>query len=189
MPVDSHHALESALTHIRALHPKARHHCYAYRFLTQHEITEYMSDAGEPSGSAGQPILGVLRKHELLNLCIVVVRYFGGTKLGIPGLINAYRESASDAVQAGSKITVTRTEAYEIEMPLALQPMFYSACKQTGVEISSVVYNERLSANILVPLEHHTRNIEQMLMTLAGRDGNTIELCQWLNITLQMRQK
>ncbi len=79
-------------------HPKANHHCFAYRLgLTGDNFR--VSDAGEPSGTAGRPILGQIDSKGLTNVLIVVVRYFGGTMLGVPGLINAYKTSASLSLQ------------------------------------------------------------------------------------------
>lgn len=90
--------------------PKANHHCWAYRIGTEN-ILEHCSDAGEPAGTAGRPILGMLKRHSLQNTLLVVTRYFGGIKLGVRGLIEAYGEAAKLAV----------TEAGTVEMELNLQ--------------------------------------------------------------------
>lgn len=86
---------------IKELHPKASHHCYAYRIGYQGELWR-SSDNGEPSGTAGRPILGQLESHQLLFSAVVVVRYFGGTLLGVPGLINAYRAAAQLSLENAS---------------------------------------------------------------------------------------
>ena len=97
--------IQDRLTEVRKLHPKARHHCYAYRLgLDQYNFRA--NDDGEPSGTAGKPILGQIDSFGLTNTIIVVVRYFGGTLLGASGLINAYRKSAADALQTASVKTV-----------------------------------------------------------------------------------
>jgi uncharacterized YigZ family protein len=80
-------------------HPKAVHHCFAYRLGTDGNQFRAVDD-GEPSGSAGKPILGQIDSAELTNVLVVVVRYFGGTLLGVPGLINAYKTAAANALQA-----------------------------------------------------------------------------------------
>jgi len=82
---------------IAAQHHKARHVCFAYRIGLDGNLFR-ANDAGEPSGTAGQPIIGQIDSFGLSNIIVVVVRYFGGTKLGIPGLIQAYREAAKDAL-------------------------------------------------------------------------------------------
>ncbi len=173
---------------IKAAHPKARHHCYAYRCLERDEITEFASDAGEPSGSAGQPILGELRRNELINICVIVVRYFGGTKLGIPGLIHAYREGTRMALTAAELVTVMRTVGFIAEMPIALQPKFYAACKQEGLEIEQPEYHHRFSAFIRIPLRDLEVHVHQLLSRVAGQEGDPDQLCAWLDMTLQQKE-
>ena len=87
----------------------ARHHCYAY-ILGKDKNKFRAADDGEPSNSAGAPILGQIRSVDLTNVLVVVVRYFGGTKLGVPGLVNAYREAAKDALTNAQIV-----ESYELE--------------------------------------------------------------------------
>lgn len=89
--------IKNALNEIRELHPKATHHCYAYK-LGMDDNNYRANDDGEPSGSAGRPILGQIYSNELTNVLIIVVRYYGGTKLGVSGLINAYKKGAQDAL-------------------------------------------------------------------------------------------
>lgn len=86
---------------VHSQHKKARHHCWAYRFYQSgnQPCTEHSSDDGEPSGSAGQPILGQLKSKSLANAAIIVVRYFGGVKLGVSGLIRAYKAASVDAIE------------------------------------------------------------------------------------------
>lgn len=91
------------LAALKKEHPKAAHHCFAYRLGTDGN-TFRVSDDGEPSGSAGRPILGQIDSKELTNVLLVVVRYFGGTLLGVPGLINAYKKVAADALQSAGII-------------------------------------------------------------------------------------
>src|SRR3954469_11074421 len=86
------------LAELKKLHPKATHHCFAYRLGTDGNIFR-VSDAGEPSGTAGRPILGQIDSRELTNVMVIVVRYFGGTLLGVPGLINAYRSVTALVLQ------------------------------------------------------------------------------------------
>jgi uncharacterized YigZ family protein len=97
-PVRSVGEFKERLAEIKKEHPKATHHCFAYRIGL--DGTSYRaSDAGEPSGTAGRPILGQIDSRELVNVLVVVVRYFGGALLGVPGLINAYRSAAALALQ------------------------------------------------------------------------------------------
>lgn len=98
MPVQSVDDFKKKLEEVKKEHPKANHHCFAYRIGTDKNIFR-VSDDGEPSGSAGRPILGQIDSKELTDILIVVVRYFGGTLLGVPGLINAYKTTASLVLQ------------------------------------------------------------------------------------------
>jgi uncharacterized YigZ family protein len=97
-PVQNTDDVKSALTQVKKEHPKASHYCYAWRIGPVGEHYR-VSDAGEPSGSAGRPILGQIDSKELTFTLVVVVRYFGGTLLGVPGLINAYKTAAVLALQ------------------------------------------------------------------------------------------
>ena len=82
--------LKDIIADLKSQHPKARHHCYAYRLSPDRSVFR-VNDDGEPSGTAGRPILNVLLSMDVTNILVVVVRYFGGTLLGVPGLINAYK--------------------------------------------------------------------------------------------------
>jgi uncharacterized YigZ family protein len=97
-PIATVEEFKQALNEIKKLHPKATHHCFAYR-LGLDGNSFRVSDDGEPSGTAGRPILGQIDSKELTGVLVVVVRYFGGTLLGVPGLINAYKSAAALALQ------------------------------------------------------------------------------------------
>ena len=102
-PVLDEEAFKERLKELKKEHPKAVHHCFAYRIgLDGNRFRA--SDDGEPSGSAGRPILGQIDSRKLINTAVVVVRYFGGTLLGVPGLINAYKTAATFALQVGPSV-------------------------------------------------------------------------------------
>jgi uncharacterized YigZ family protein len=97
-PVTDEEEIRSVLTELRRKYHDARHHCFAWRLGT--DMNRFrVNDDGEPSNSAGNPILGQIRSKSLTNILIVVVRYFGGTLLGVPGLINAYKTAAAEALK------------------------------------------------------------------------------------------
>jgi uncharacterized YigZ family protein len=101
-PVTTAIEVKERLQLLKKEHPKAVHYCYAYRLGT--DGTQFRAnDDGEPSGSAGKPILGQIDSKELTNVLVVVVRYFGGTLLGVPGLINAYKTATQQALDAAPK--------------------------------------------------------------------------------------
>jgi uncharacterized YigZ family protein len=97
-PVETAEDFKRHLQQLKKIHPKAVHHCFAYRIGTDGNQFR-VSDDGEPSGSAGKPILGQIDSKEVTNLTVIVVRYFGGTLLGVPGLIHAYKTVASLSLQ------------------------------------------------------------------------------------------
>lgn len=97
-PVETPDDFKKCLEEVKKEHPKASHHCFAYRIGLDNNVYR-VNDDGEPSGTAGKPILGQIDSKQLTNILIVVVRYFGGTLLGVPGLINAYKTAASLVLQ------------------------------------------------------------------------------------------
>ncbi len=113
-PVKNEEDVKAILAQLRKDYYDARHHCYAY-ILNPDKSAFRINDDGEPSGSAGKPIHGQLLSYDLTNVLVVVIRYFGGTKLGIPGLINAYREATKDALDQAEIITLTVDEYFKIE--------------------------------------------------------------------------
>lgn len=105
-PVETEAEVKTILEGLRKQYHDARHHCYAYRLGHRGDVFR-ANDDGEPSGSAGRPILGQIDSRALSDILVVVTRYFGGIKLGIPGLIRAYKTSTADALD--SAVVVTKT--------------------------------------------------------------------------------
>ena len=113
-PITDAAGFKKRLQELKKEHPKAVHHCFAYRIGT--DGNEFRSsDDGEPAGTAGKPILGQINSKSLVNMAVIVVRYFGGTLLGVPGLINAYKTVTALALQ------VTPVVQKQIEIPYALE--------------------------------------------------------------------
>ena len=112
-PVNTEEEVKTHLLALRKEYHDARHHCYAY-CLGFDRSTWRVNDDGEPFGTAGKPIFGQIQSKNLTNVLIVVIRYFGGIKLGIPGLINAYRTAAREAIEKTDIVTRIVQEKYEI---------------------------------------------------------------------------
>ena len=112
-PVYSEEEVKEKLEEVKKLEHSARHHCYAY-ILNPDKSAQRANDDGEPSSTAGKPILGQILSKDLTNILIVVVRYFGGVKLGVPGLIRSYKTAASQAILETTIITKTLKEQYEV---------------------------------------------------------------------------
>lgn len=111
--VNTKEDVDSILNAMKKEHYKASHICYAYR-IGKEEFTEYSTDAGEPSGTAGKPILGVIQKFDVTEIMLAVVRYFGGTKLGIRGLIDAYHDASEIVMKSSSFITMSEYKLLRI---------------------------------------------------------------------------
>lgn len=118
----------------RKEHFQARHLCYAYRFGANMEIYR-ANDDGEPSNSAGPPILGQIQSFELTNVLIGVVRYYGGVKLGVGGLINAYRTAAREALEQGEIITSIVKDIFELSFSYEEMPFIMSVIKESDIAI------------------------------------------------------
>jgi len=116
IPVSDQEEIKPIIEKIKKEHHEARHHCYAY-IIGQERLAWRVNDDGEPSGTAGRPILGQINSYGLTNIIIVVSRYFGGTLLGVSGLINAYRSAAASAIENAEIIEKTLQEYYEITYP------------------------------------------------------------------------
>ena len=115
-PVQQEEQIREILDGLRKKYYDATHHCYAWR-LGPGGAAFRANDDGEPSGTAGKPILGQLLSNNLTDCLIVVVRYFGGTKLGVPGLIAAYRESAAEAIAAAEIVELTVDRTVRVDFP------------------------------------------------------------------------
>ena len=112
-PVATEDEVKANLDNLRKSYHDARHHCYAY--ILGHDKAVYrINDDGEPSGTAGRPIYGQLKSNDLTNIIVIVVRYFGGIKLGVSGLINAYKTAAKDALDNAIVVEKNITEVYNL---------------------------------------------------------------------------
>jgi len=135
----------AALEHLEALrkeHFKARHHCFAWRFDPDGSRFR-ANDDGEPSGTAGRPILGQIDSFSLTYVVVVVVRYFGGTLLGTSGLINAYREAAAEALRNAEIIECLVKDVLRLDFDYALMPDVMNAVKKLELEVQRQNFEDR----------------------------------------------
>jgi uncharacterized YigZ family protein len=140
-PVQTTEEIKKILSELRKQYHDARHHCYAYRLGAAKDIYR-TNDDGEPSGSAGKPILGQIRSHDLSNILIVVVRYFGGTLLGVGGLINAYREAAENAIQHAKIVSAAEQDLVEIVFSYSLMNEIMKFIREEGIKIEEQDFGE-----------------------------------------------
>ncbi|NGM61364.1 YigZ family protein [Sphingobacterium sp. SGG-5] len=113
-PFKGEAGLKDIVANVKSQHPKARHHCWAYRLTTDRSVFR-INDDGEPSGTAGRPILNVLLSKDVTNILVVVVRYFGGTLLGVPGLIHAYKTATQEALDSAAIVEKTVNDIYRVD--------------------------------------------------------------------------
>jgi uncharacterized YigZ family protein len=140
VPVTSQEDIKRRLEELRKEYHDARHHCYAW-VLTPDRQAWRVNDDGEPSGTAGRPILGQINARELTNILVVVIRYFGGTLLGVSGLINAYRTATADALENSSVIERHLTESWLVSFPYASMNEVMKVLKEESCGQSAHSYN------------------------------------------------
>jgi uncharacterized YigZ family protein len=129
------------LERIKKAHPKARHHCFAWRLGMDKNVYR-ANDDGEPSGTAGRPILNQIDSFQLTNVGIVVVRYFGGTLLGTSGLIQAYKESSADALKQGEIVEKIIEDIIEVRFGYDKMSDVMNAVKKLDITVLSQVFEE-----------------------------------------------
>lgn len=137
---------------IRAKHPKANHNCFAYLIGNTHSI-QRMSDDGEPSGTAGVPMLEVLKKQQLKNTTAVVTRYFGGVKLGAGGLIRAYGSAVSEAINAIGLVEKQMNQLVSVDISYHLSGKLQNTLEQSPYIIQSIDYTDTVLFNCIVKIE------------------------------------
>lgn len=133
-PVNSESDIKDSLNHLKSLHPKATHHCYAYRLGINGENYR-ANDDGEPSGSAGLPIYNQLLAHQITNVLVVVIRYYGGTKLGVGGLVKTYKESAKYTLEQAEIITKELESKIELKFKFSQQNQIFTLLNKYDAKI------------------------------------------------------
>lgn len=133
-PVNSEDEIKERLNHLYEIHPKATHHCYAFRLGISGENYR-ANDDGEPSSSAGLPIYNQLLAHQITNVLVVVIRYYGGTKLGVGGLVKTYKESAKYTLEEAKIITKELESFLEIKFKFDQQNVIFSLLNRNNAQI------------------------------------------------------
>ncbi|HUU99713.1 MAG TPA: YigZ family protein [Bacteroidales bacterium] len=146
-PVVTVEDVKSIIESARKEFHDGRHHCYAY-MLGHKRLVWRVNDGGEPSGSAGKPILGQINSHGLTNILIVVVRYFGGKLLGVSGLTNAYKSGALSAINNAEIVELTVREYYDISYPYSSLNEVMKVLKEENIDHSDYKYDLACSMSI-----------------------------------------
>lgn len=157
-PVSTEDEIKAIQEQLRSDYHDARHHCYAYMLGKDRNVFR-ANDDGEPSSTAGKPILGQINSFELTNILIVVIRYFGGTKLGVSGLINAYKTASEEALKNAKIIKKTLHDIYELRFEYPIMNDVMKIMKEEQIE--HIDQNFELSCSITLSLRK--ADIEKVL--------------------------
>ncbi|MDO5716804.1 MAG: YigZ family protein [Tissierellia bacterium] len=164
---------ETFVEKIRQKHPKATHHCYAYS-LTDQGLKQKAEDDGEPSGTAGLPILRAITMNELENMVLVVTRYFGGIKLGAGGLTRAYMAAATGCIESSGIHIFREYTDLHCKMSYELYNIVLDYIRRRDLEVVNTDFGE----NVLVSLRIPTENIEKTSTDLTDLSSGTMELTE-----------
>jgi uncharacterized YigZ family protein len=150
-PVKSEAEIKIHLNGLKEKYPDATHHCFAW--ILGHDKQNFRAnDDGEPSNTAGKPILRQIQKLDLCNTLVVVVRYFGGTMLGVPGLIEAYGNAAAECLSLSKITEYPILEKYTVSCPFGMENEIFKSCKQFQATLSVLAEESCFSAEIKIPL-------------------------------------
>ena len=169
-PVENDQQIKEILNQLKKEHHTANHHCYAYR-LGADKMNFRANDDGEPSNTAGKPILGQIQSHDLTNILIVVVRYFGGTLLGVSGLINAYKSSAAEVIKASAITEKQILFNYTIQFYFEHLNDVMKLLKQLDCKIT----NQQFDNNCEISFSIRKANSEQCEEKLKKIEGLKLE--------------
>lgn len=167
-PADSIEAFEEELEALESEYPDATHHCYAWR-LDPTNIQEFAQDDGEPSGTAGLPILNQLKSYKVVEAGLVVVRYYGGTNLGKSGLIEAYGRSAEHCLTKAQLKTLELIQKVEVTYPYSMQSIIEKLKHHYNLKEFEANYLEEVSLTLGCPSEH-VASFKKSLKQLSHRD-------------------
>jgi len=160
-PINSEADIKTILTTLKTEHPKANHHCWAMRLGIDRSVFR-VNDDGEPSGTAGRPILNTLLSRNITNVLVVIVRYFGGTLLGVPGLINAYKTATEDALNAAIIIEKTLDDTYIISFDYQQMNDIMKIIKEDNLTILEQQFDNDCMVKIAIRKMQVNRSINKL---------------------------
>jgi uncharacterized YigZ family protein len=169
-PITGDSEIKAILAQLKNEHPKANHHCWAMRLGIDRSVFR-VNDDGEPSGTAGRPILNTLLSKDITNVLVVVVRYFGGTLLGVPGLINAYKTATEEALKQAVIIEKTVNDIYKIEFDYLLMNDVMRIIKEDNL----IVLNQSFDTNCSIEISIRKTQVNQTISKLNKLSGLVIK--------------
>ena len=184
--IESENDFKGHQENLKKEHFKARHHCYAYIIGADNEVYRY-NDDGEPGGTAGLPILNQIKSHELSNIGIIVVRYFGGTKLGVPGLINAYKNAAKESLLNAEIITKYIENEIEIDYSFEYTGEIMKLINSWNLKIIDNTFEPNPKFTLKIRLSKSDEFVKTLYSNILKREVNDItgaEIIDGLNIQI-----
>jgi len=169
-PINSENDIKAIVAQLKSEHPKANHHCWAMRLTIDRSVFR-VNDDGEPSGTAGRPILNTLLSKDLTNILVVVVRYFGGTLLGVPGLINAYKVATEEALNQAVIISKTVNDVYTVSFDYLQMNDVMRIIKDENL----IVINQAFDNDCSIQLSIRKTQVEQALHKLSKVSGTKVK--------------
>jgi uncharacterized YigZ family protein len=160
-PINSEADIKAILTTLKTEHPKANHHCWAMRLGIDRSVFR-VNDDGEPSGTAGRPILNTLLSRNITNILVVIVRYFGGTLLGVPGLINAYKTATEDALNTAVVIEKTLDDTYIVSFDYQQMNDIMKIIKEDNLTITEQQFDNNCMVKIVIRKMQVNRSINKL---------------------------
>ncbi len=168
-PLRDEDKVKELVAELKSEHPKARHHCWAYRLTPDRSVYRF-NDDGEPSGTAGRPILNTLLSYDLTNVLVVVVRYFGGTLLGVPGLIHAYKTATQEALAGAEVIEQTLNNTYRVSFGYKRMNDVMRIVKDEGLGVVRQDFDNRC----FLEVEIRQQQVNRVLGRLQQIDGTEV---------------
>jgi uncharacterized YigZ family protein len=159
-PIRSEMEVKEIVNALRKEHPKANHHCWAFRLSPDRSVFR-VNDDGEPSGTAGRPILNMLLSSDITNVLAIVVRYFGGTLLGVPGLINAYKKAVNDAISNSEIVELSISSLYEITFDHSQMNESMKIIKEEGLKIKGQIFDSICTIELEIRLSVQERILDR----------------------------
>jgi uncharacterized YigZ family protein len=154
-PFEDESDLDAIMIELKTIHPKARHYCYGYKIGVDNN-RHRANDDGEPSGTAGKPIYGQILSFGLTNVAIVVIRYFGGTKLGATGLIHAYKEATKEALEQATKVEKFISNQYQLTFGYDHMGHIMNAIKELDIHIVDKSFEAACNVSIALRLSQES---------------------------------
>lgn len=177
--VESVEEAEKKIKEVKRKYYDAKHNCFAFSVLEENQLITRMNDDGEPSGTAGEPILNVINKNNLVNILIIVTRYFGGILLGTGGLTRAYTNASIKALNNAKILELESGAQVKVEIKYEENGKFKYYCSTNNINIINIQYAE----NIFYILELNDKEVEKMKNSrIVKNDNNTINIISFVEL-------